>query len=110
MSLQVEELYCSSLDVELIFLTFDSPLVLASCLYSQWFDVKKGFGFIVPEDGSQDIFVHQTAIHADGFRSLAVSSLQHFQLTALSVVGLGVNVAKDSIMYSFFHSFMFVLV
>mmetsp|Transcript_6389 Transcript_6389/g.9038 ORF Transcript_6389/g.9038 Transcript_6389/m.9038 type:complete len:161 (+) Transcript_6389:89-571(+) len=36
----------------------------------KWFDVKKGFGFLVPEDNSGDIFVHQTAIHAEGFRSL----------------------------------------
>jgi len=36
----------------------------------KWFNSAKGFGFVTPNDGTQDIFVHQSSIYSDGFRSL----------------------------------------
>ncbi len=36
----------------------------------KWFNADKGFGFITPEDGSADLFVHHSEIKTDGYASL----------------------------------------
>jgi CspA family cold shock protein len=45
----------------------------------KWFDESKGFGFIAPEDGGKDIFVHYSAIDGNGFRTLAEGQRVEFE-------------------------------
>jgi cold shock protein len=46
----------------------------------KWFNDQKGFGFIAPEDGSKDVFVHHSAITAAGFRSLTEGDRVEFSI------------------------------
>ncbi len=46
----------------------------------KWFDSAKGYGFITPDDGSADVFVHYSAIRADGSRNLNESDEVSFEV------------------------------
>jgi CspA family cold shock protein len=46
----------------------------------KWFNDSKGFGFITPEGGEKDVFVHHTAIQGEGFKSLAEGDRVEFDV------------------------------
>ena len=58
----------------------------------KWFSDEKGYGFITPDDGSKDVFVHQSSIVSDGFRSLSEGSKVNFETESSDKGPRAVNV------------------
>jgi CspA family cold shock protein len=46
----------------------------------KWFSDEKGYGFIAPEDGSKDVFVHHSNIEGSGFKTLAEGATVEFEV------------------------------
>lgn len=58
----------------------------------KWFNEKKGFGFITPDEGGEDLFVHHSKIDMQGFRTLNEGQRVQFEVTAGEKGKVAVNV------------------
>ena len=60
----------------------------------KWFNDSKGFGFITPEDGKNDYFVHHSEIQGDGFKTLAEGDRVEFDVVQGKKGPAAANVKK----------------
>jgi CspA family cold shock protein len=60
----------------------------------KWFNDQKGFGFITPDNGEKDCFVHHTAIQATGFKTLGEGDAVEFEVVQGQKGPAAQNVAK----------------
>ena len=63
----------------------------------KWFNEEKGFGFISPEDGNEDVFVHHSGVAGTGFKSLNEGEKVTYELTRGKKGMQAVNISKSSI-------------
>ena len=59
----------------------------------KWFNAQKGYGFITPDDGSSDVFVHHTAIDMPGYKTLADGEAVEFE-AMVSIKGLAATTVR----------------
>jgi len=60
----------------------------------KWFSNQKGYGFITPDNGGKDVFVHHSAIVGEGYKTLAEGQKVKFQITNTEKGDQAANVTK----------------
>ncbi|MBI2173587.1 MAG: cold-shock protein [Candidatus Omnitrophica bacterium] len=60
----------------------------------KWFSNQKGYGFVTPDDGSKDVFVHHSVIQGEGFKSLREGQAVEFEITQGAKGPQATNVVK----------------
>lgn len=60
----------------------------------KWFDDAKGYGFIAPEDGGEDVFVHHNDIQGTGYKSLSEDDVVEFEIEQSPKGPRATNVTK----------------
>ncbi len=59
----------------------------------KWFNSQKGFGFIVPDNGGKDLFVHYTSIVSDGYKSLREEQKVSYEIESTDKGDKAINVS-----------------
>jgi CspA family cold shock protein len=62
----------------------------------KWFNESKGYGFIEPDGGGRDVFVHYSAIQGEGYKTLSEGQLVEFEITQGEKGPQAANVTKSS--------------
>ena len=63
----------------------------------KWFNDAKGFGFVTPDDGSKDCFVHYSSIQGNGFKTLAEGDVVEFDIVQGQKGPAAENVSKAGV-------------